>query len=408
MEGSYATLSYRDLQKLCKTHGLMCKGKTAELRARLVAHVAAEQGEGGDLSAAAPQAGTDSDEGEAAQHKKQEENSNEKKEQLVMVMDVGIEKAEQADEETAAAPTAFPARAPGEDMFPDMPDLVAQPTAAAATAAVEGVQEVQEAEEMEGSMCTALNVIKRKAETGEDASAASTTKNSSNTTVAETDLPKKVPKLVSMLRKPSPASVFATQGSAAMQGSAAGGGGAGAGRATMMAAAPVSSTKKATTMKTTSSSSTTNKKKLPHSGPRPFGPGTFSLSSNSSSSSNHHKASFSSSSKTTITNTSSTTAGKATAAAAAAAAAAPFDPSKPRPKPTYKPHTGKLPPYKGKMTFFSNSQKTFENSPGTEERRLIIEALERRFTMLLLSGHGGNKKVFFSVREILKAFSQRS
>lgn len=260
MEGSYATLSYRDLQKLCKTHGLMCKGKTAELRARLVAHVAAEQGEGGDLSAAAPQAGTDSDEGEAAQHKKQEENSNEKKEQLVMVMDVGIEKAEQADEETAAAPTAFPARAPGEDMFPDMPDLVAQPTAAAATAAVEGVQEVQEAEEMEGSMCTALNVIKRKAETGEDASAASTTKNSSNTTVAETDLPKKVPKLVSMLRKPSPASVFATQGSAAMQGSAAGGGGAGAGRATMMAAAPVSSTKKATTMKTTSSSSTTNKK----------------------------------------------------------------------------------------------------------------------------------------------------
>jgi len=240
----------------------MCKGKTAELQARLVAHAAAEQGGKGDLSAAAPQAGTDSDEGEAAQQKKREDNLRGKVEQLGMVMDGGIEKAGHADKETVAAPTAFPPRAPREDMFSDMPDLVAQPTAAAAaaaatttTAALEAVSEIQEAKEMKGFRRTAINVIKRKAESGGDAPAASTTKNGSNTTAAESHLPKKVPKVVSMLRKPSPASASATQGIAAM----AGGVSAGAGRATTTAAAPVSSTKKATTMKTISSSRTSNK-----------------------------------------------------------------------------------------------------------------------------------------------------
>ncbi|GAB5031816.1 dna-binding sap [Nannochloropsis oceanica] len=345
MENSYATLSYRDLRKLCKTHGLMCKGKTAELQARLVAHAAAEQGGKGDLSAAAPQAGTDSDEGEAAQQKKREDNLRGKVEQLGMVMDGGIEKAGHADKETVAAPTAFPPRAPREDMFSDMPDLVAQPTAAAAaaaaattttTTALEAVSEIQEAKEMKGFRRTAINVIKRKAESGGDAPAASTTKNGSNTTAAESHLPKKVPKVVSMLRKPSPASASATQGIAAM----AGGASAGAGRATTTAATPVSSTKKATTMKTISSSRTSNKIIPLPSGPRSFGPGTFSLKNNSCNSSGHHKAaasssSSSSSSKTTIIK-----------ASAASADPAPCDPSKPRPKPTYKPHTGKLPPYK--------------------------------------------------------------
>lgn len=40
---TYATLSYRELQKLCKAHGLTCKGKADELRARLIAEEQQQQ-----------------------------------------------------------------------------------------------------------------------------------------------------------------------------------------------------------------------------------------------------------------------------------------------------------------------------------------------------------------------------
>lgn len=43
---TYATLSYRELQKLCKAHGLTCKGKADELRARLIAVEQQQQQQG--------------------------------------------------------------------------------------------------------------------------------------------------------------------------------------------------------------------------------------------------------------------------------------------------------------------------------------------------------------------------
>ena len=251
----YASLSYRDLQKLCKTHGLMCKGKTEELRARLMAHVA-------------PQAGTQAeiDEGEGQQEQRQQQQqqqkSNEENEKVEEAMDVALEDAGQKDEEIAAAPFEAAIATAGQDMFSDMPDLVAQPTAAAAAAAVaQQQQEKQEAEEGEGSRTTVRHVTKRKA----DASIP-TTNNSSGSisTTAETLPTNKVPKPMSMIRKPSPASVFAARAAAAMQtsaGGAGGGGGGAAARATTAAVAPpTTATKKATTTTTTSSSSTSNKK----------------------------------------------------------------------------------------------------------------------------------------------------
>jgi hypothetical protein len=119
------------------------------------------------------------------------------------------------------------------------------------------------------------------------------------------------------------------------------------------------------------------------SGPQPFGPGTYAMNKN------NKKPLTTTTTTTTLHKKPPVAPSTSTTAAAPAAAAAAALSTKPRPPLKYKPHTGKLPPYKGPSAFslFSPHPVMPQRKPGLP--KIQTQQPKQQRASVVVGGAGG-------------------